>query len=723
MSNTWDRHNLPFIWGAQYYRAPTPEPEHWQADMALAKDIGMTDLKFWVQWRVSSPAEGEYWFDDIDRLMDLAADKGFRATLNVIYDVLPQWVLAKHPDCLMVTQSGRPVRLIAGASRQVGGYPGPCLNHPGARDIRRDFTRAVVERYRGHPAMFMWDVWNEPEQCAPHRAPNVETLTCYCPVCVAGFRDWLVRKYGDIERLNKVWGRYYRTFEDVEVPLSVQGLTNMVDWRLFMLDTVTEEAAWRVDLAKRLDDDHPVYTHVVPTVAMAGWGFNQITCTDDFALGAQGDVFAGTVNRFPVMPVKVMSASGDKVCYNVESHLNGGNTAYHPRPLSPERLNKDFLVQIGQGIRGFMFWQFHAESIGLESPAWGLTDAGGHPRRAYESAGKFHRAVGPLFETIMRTPPPEAKVGIYLGAANEIFQWCIGRMGDAGKNLLGYTELMFWNSIPCRYVPSAAMTDEGLSGYEALILPEAYCMSRPEADAIARWVEAGGLLVAEAHTAGYNFTTGRHEGPMPGVGLAERFGLRELEPHAQPAAAATAGDRPAEGIQQDVIVAMGGKFRPDLVAIRLTEGDELTFGYKRCAGLEVDPQYVLARYLNGTPAVALVPVGAGAVLYGGSNFGQVALSDGAAIGRLIVERIADKAPPPCQVQVSGDGRAHLDLLLGPDGAPMYVALNDGDTPCGVSWATDRPLRGVLTGAELTPADGRVTCQMQGDFADLFVPRE
>ncbi|KKL12287.1 hypothetical protein LCGC14_2537240, partial [marine sediment metagenome] len=64
-------------------------------------------------------------------------------------------------------------------------------------------------------------------------------------------------------------------------------------------------------------------------------------------------------------------AAAGKVCYNVESHLNSGNTSYHPRPLTLEKLQKEFLMQIGCGIRGFMFWQLHAETIGLESPAWG----------------------------------------------------------------------------------------------------------------------------------------------------------------------------------------------------------------------------------------------------------------------------------------------------------------------------------------------------------------
>ena len=724
VGKAFSRRNLPFVWGAQYYRAPTPGPEHWERDFQLAAEAGMTDLKFWVQWRASARAGQEYHFDDVDALMDRADAAGFRATINIVYDVIPQWVLAKHPECLMVTQAGQAVRPVASASRQIGGYPGPCLNHPGAREARMDFTRAVLLHYRSHPALFMWDVWNEPEQCAPYRQPDVRTLTCYCPVCQELFKRWLADKYGDIARLNAVWGRMYDSWGDVETPLAVDGLMNMVDWRLFMLDTITNESAWRIEMARELDPNHAVYTHVVPTVAQEGWGFNQITCTDDFALGAQGDIFAGTVNRFPVMGVKVTSAAGGKVCYNVESHLNGGGTAWHPRLLDLHRLAKEFLIQIGQGIRGFMYWQFHAESLGKESPAWGLVDPGGRPKLAHASTKAFHEAISPHFEDLMRVPPPEPEVGIYLAAGNEIFQWCIGLMDDAGKSIAGYTEMLFWSSIPCCYVPTSRVNDEGLAGLKVLILPQAYLLSRAEADAIGRWIRAGGLLIAEAHTAGYDATTGRHSGVIPGCGLAEVLGLCEVEPADAPAQATdapTGQAPPAKNIQQDVLVAMGRTFSPHLVGMRLAGKEGITFGHKRCTGLEGGDGHVVGRFLNGTPAIVARGVGGGAVVYAGTNFGPILADRARAVGEMLVGRILQAVGAVAGLTVSGHGRAHLDMLAPEDGAsPMFILIAEGG-PLEVSWDAPTPLKSRLSGMEPAPRAGRVTCRLEGDFADLLVP--
>lgn len=37
-----------FLFGVQYYRAPTPEPEDWETDMANIRKNGFRDVKLWV---------------------------------------------------------------------------------------------------------------------------------------------------------------------------------------------------------------------------------------------------------------------------------------------------------------------------------------------------------------------------------------------------------------------------------------------------------------------------------------------------------------------------------------------------------------------------------------------------------------------------------------------------------------------------------------------------
>ena len=66
------KQQIPFISGAQYYRAPTPDSKHWASDLELMRDLKFNSVKFWVQWRWSHRQEDEFYFSDLDQLMDLA---------------------------------------------------------------------------------------------------------------------------------------------------------------------------------------------------------------------------------------------------------------------------------------------------------------------------------------------------------------------------------------------------------------------------------------------------------------------------------------------------------------------------------------------------------------------------------------------------------------------------------------------------------------------------
>ena len=123
---------LPFLFGAQYYRAPTPGPECWEADFAQMKTLGFNSVKFWVQWRWSQRSRDRFVFDDLDALFDVSAQYELPITLNVIFDVAPHWLYDDFPDARQIQADGSIIESINVAHRQIGGHPGPCIRHPGA---------------------------------------------------------------------------------------------------------------------------------------------------------------------------------------------------------------------------------------------------------------------------------------------------------------------------------------------------------------------------------------------------------------------------------------------------------------------------------------------------------------------------------------------------------------------------------------------------------------
>jgi len=707
-------HSFPFVFGAQYYRAPTPDKSYWEGDLRRMAESGFNAVKFWAQWRWAHRSPGEFYFDDLDELMDISARQGLSVTFNTIFDVAPAWLYEAHCDCVMVDASGRRLEPRVVGCRQIGGYPGPCLNHPEARHSRMRFLKAVVERYADHPAMGMWDVWNEPESCLFTREPNQENLLCYCENCRRGFLGWLETRYGSIESLNRVWGRCYRCWDEVELPRDVGAFIDMIDWREFNCASLTREAELRIRVVKENDTAHPVYLHPVPNTLEY---LNGITGPDDFRITEQCDCLAGTIISVPCGALQAVAPGRDRVTYNVECHLRAGSTSMFPRDLCLDDVVSSFVPQIGLGIRGFLFWQYRGETLGGEAPAWGLLDVDGTPGLTHQTVTEFWRLLKPFASRLMTARPETAEVAVWRSTANEIFHWCMhGNLTELKEGLHGYTRLLYSKNTRLSYVDDAMLTDGLGHTVKLLVMPNAYMLSQPVADAVAKWVSSGGTLLCEAHTGGYDRTTGRHSTTMPGLGLAEAFGLRERNATAVPHLGLSNSESFQQRLSPDLRKALeaypvaGGNVLP------LAFGADPFLGWSRYAELEGGVMEGLASLPGRGPCVARKRVGDGFVYYVGTLAGRMWSQGGSPGLEALVDLALESAGIGSLTEVP-DG-LRVDWLNTEDGACLAVT-NSGSTEASLEMVADEPLIGVFTDHAMSASDRPI---IGAGRAELFVPR-
>lgn len=628
--------NNELIFGVQYYRAPTPSRDCWENDLKNIKENGFNSVKFWVQWRWCHRAEDKFYFEDIDQLMDLAYKNNLRVTLNVIFDVAPQWVLNKYPDSKMVTADGRIVEPVAVGHRQIGGFPGTCYNHEAAFQSRMDFLRNTVARYKDHPALAMWDVWNEPEQCGPNRYPKEEKLTCFCENCKSKFINYLQSKYKRIETLNEVWGRCYETFREIELPIQSDTFGDFIDFREFHLDVMTVEANNRISLVKEIDKTHPVYLHIVPNTSSI---FNALTGVDDFSMAKECDVFASTNFAKPIWSILTTSAGRGKICYNVECHIGVGSTKMHQKQIVLKDMVNDLVPQIGMGLKGFMFWQYRPEILGHEAPAWGVTKLDGSIGSVGKAAKKFIHALSPIIKDIMNAEAPRAEIAIWKDRKNEILSFCIDKNLDSfAKSIEAYVNAAYYNNYNCCVVDDK-LVQEGLDGVKLLILPMCYAATKSFAQAVDDFVMQGGTVLCEAHFGGYNVDTGRHSYHMPGLGLDALWGIREEFSTSSYYLESTNITKylGKTDVNDDVKKAMdayghaGGK----VFRIKTVFGFEV-LGAERFAYLTSKEDEMVGDF-GGIPCIVMKKRGKGRIIYCGTNLGEAAEFDVNAFERFVVE--------------------------------------------------------------------------------------
>ncbi len=510
--------------GFQYYRAPTPARSEWRKDLENIKKWGYNTVKYWVQWRWNEPEEGVYDFSDIDELMDLAHEFGLKVVINTILEVTPVWFDKKYPESAMISSRGEVVKGYASPYRQIGGMPGPCFHHEKASELKAKFLAECVKRYANHPALYIWDLWNEPELTEGiYREPNVETLLCYCDNSVKAFSKWLEKKYGTIENLNEVWGRPYRSFDDVEPPKSFGTTADMIDWRLFFCDTITEEFAKRMAVVKKYDTKHPAMCHTVPIPL-----FNSITCcSDDFSIAKHGDLIGNSVGSNPMAADLLKSAAEGKNIINAEIHACYGNALNGFRMPDVNDMIKHIFIPLVHGSKGFLFWQFRPEILGDEAPAWGNTALDGSDTEWNRIAMKMHDIVKEYYAEICNFEPKKGEIAIYCDKSSEIYSWEASHDTKLFVNsLIGAYNMFYRNNYAVDFIDANGILDGKLEGYKAVYFPATFLFDDEKMQKLEEYAKHGGTVIIESLFGSVNESTGRHSLNIPGCGMGELLGKR-----------------------------------------------------------------------------------------------------------------------------------------------------------------------------------------------------
>lgn len=512
-----------FLFGFQYYRAPTPFKENWDHDLRKIAQDGFNAVKFWVQWRWNNPVEGEYYFDDLDELMRLADKYGLKVILNLVLDVSPVWIHQKYPDSVMETNSGEKLNPTSTLCRQIGGAPGPCFHHDGAAKAKFKFVEETVKHFKDCPSLHSWDIWNEPElTVAIKRKPDISDLVCYCPNSIQKFRLYLQKKYKTISALNKSWGRNYGSFDDAEAPRTNGTTNDMIDWRLFFLDTLTEDAHERARIVRKYDKAHAVSCHTVPLPL-----FNSVSCaSDDWEIAKACDYFGNSAGSDPFSSRLLASTAGNTPAINSEIHSVYGmtNVNYH-RPTM-----QDLLFQtaspLGNGIKGFLFWQYRPEILGLEAPAWGSVGLNGEDTEWHRCLIDINKYFRSRTDEFLNAPAKSGKVAVFVDKKNEICMWNItGSTTYYDDSVKGAFQMLYDIHQNIDFINAEQICEGMLNGYEIVYFPVLAYASLKLINSIVEWIKNGGTAIFEPQLAIISQEYGVHESVLPGIGLDSVLGI------------------------------------------------------------------------------------------------------------------------------------------------------------------------------------------------------
>ncbi len=165
------KNTLPtFPYGAVYFRKSNPPQADWARDYGVAAADGMNLFRHWVLWSAIEIEPGLFDWADYDRQFDLAAANGMKTIIAEFSMAAPEWAFRRYAHARYETVNGQRLESQMSPSCATGGFPGLCLDNEDYKALVGNFLTELVKRYKDHPGMGGYDVWNE---C------NYNPNTCY----------------------------------------------------------------------------------------------------------------------------------------------------------------------------------------------------------------------------------------------------------------------------------------------------------------------------------------------------------------------------------------------------------------------------------------------------------------------------------------------------------------------------------------------------------------
>ena len=469
---------------------------------ATAARLGMNMFRHWFMWEAIEVAPGKYDWSDYDRMMDLAAKNGIRVVIAEFVTSAPEWVYEKYPHARFKASDGAVVNSGVSGSSATGGFPGLCLDNEDVRALAEKFLRALVERYKNHPATYGFDVWNE----NTYDGGSAQHMYCYCDASQRKYREWLRGRYGSLDALGKTWYRYsYADWANVHPPVNFTGYPESLDWLEFRIDNAFRLMKWRTDLVRVLDPAHKVIAHGVagtldtfPANTHNEWRSAELVDTwgMTWVAARKGD---DLWQQFHALDL-VRGGSRGKPFWHAEAQ--GGPLWMQPQVLRRAREDgripdeKDIrlwnLIDCAGGASGILYPRFRPLLDGPLFGAFGAFGMDGSVTPRAEMTGKV-AAWANAHPELWKSHPVKGDIGLVFVPESELFNYVQqGSTEFYAQSIRGAYQGFFDNNIQADFVHI-----DDIRQYPAVYLPYPVMLKSDSAKKLIEYVQQGGVLISE----------------------------------------------------------------------------------------------------------------------------------------------------------------------------------------------------------------------------------
>jgi beta-galactosidase len=504
-------------------------PEILKDDLDYMKKAHVNTVTLGIfAWSALEPEEGVYTFDWLDEMFDNIHSFGGNVILATPSGGRPQWLSQKYPEVNRTNAYGQ--------KHTHGFRHNHCYSSPIYRKKVRQMNKMLAERYGNHPALAMWHISNE------------YSGECFCEYCQENWRNWLKKKYGDLDTLNHAWwmsfwGNRYSDWSQVlpPSPLGEHKVHGMdLDWKRFVTDMTIDFYLNEIAPIREQTPDIPVTTNFMAEghatqdfIPLEGIDYSKFAKYVDVV---SWDSYPDWNNRFESIATTAM-----KSAYVHDQYWSLKKQPFLVMECTPSYVNwhqynkakrpgvhiLSSMQQLAHGSDSTLYFQWR-QSRGNSEKFHGAVV--GHDNSVNNRVFKEVATYGNRLEKISEIKGTTRKKEVAILFDWES-NWALKRGGGFGRPTRRYPQTLqehyqvFWEQD---IAVDILTPEQDFSDYPLVIAPMLYLMTEQTMQKLADYVAAGGILVSSYFTGMVNETDLLYLGGLPKP-LQEIFGIDVLE--------------------------------------------------------------------------------------------------------------------------------------------------------------------------------------------------